>query len=411
MCSDSAARVQHPWLHVVGIGADGWRGLSPSARATVEAAGFVIGGNRHLESLPPVAHQERASWPSPLSAAYECILARRGAPVCVLASGDPSWYGIGATLTRYVDAAEMEVIPAPSAFSLAAARMGWPLQHAACVSVHGRALERVVPELHDGARLLVLSWDGTTAQALAKLLTERGFGRSRLTVLEWLGAPEEARQAATANEWDRPHTADLNTIALDCVADGDAQVLPAAAGRPESLFDHDGQITKREIRAVTLALLSPGRGETLWDIGAGSGSIAIEWMLSHASNHAIAVETRADRAERIGANARGCGVPDLECVRGEAPDALADLARPDAVFIGGGLTTPGLLDACWDVLPAGGRLVANSVTLEGDAALADAVGRHGGELTRIAVTRGEPLGGFTGWTPLRPVTVWHGRKP
>lgn len=410
MCSDNASRVQHPWLHVVGIGADGWRSLSPSARETIEAAAFVIGGSRHLESLPPVEGQERETWPSPLSEAYERILARRGTPVCVLASGDPSWYGIGASLTRYVDADEMAVIPAPSAFSLAAARMGWPLQDTACVSVHGRALERVVPELHDGARLLILSWDGTTAQALAGLLAERGFGRSRLTVLEWLGAPEEARHAATANDWDREKTADLNTIALDCVADAHALTVPAAAGRPEALFGHDGQITKREIRAVTLAMLAPGRGETLWDIGAGSGSIAIEWMLSHPSNHAIAIEARGDRTELIRMNARGCGVPDLECVEGEAPSALANLARPDAVFIGGGLTTPELLEGCWYVLPQGGRLVANSVTLEGDAVLADAVARYGGELTRIAVMRAEPLGGFTGWAPLRPVTIWHGHK-
>lgn len=410
MCSETAAGVQRPWLRVVGIGADGWCGLSPAARQLVESAEYVIGGERHLASLPTIVDQQRESWPSPLTDAFERIVAWRGMPVCVLASGDPFWYGVGASLARYIDAAEMEVVPAPSAYALAAARMGWPLQETACVSAHGRALERVVPELHDRSRLLLLSWDGSTAAALAQLLTVRGFGRSRLTVLEHLGAPEEARYEGLAVEWGGVRTADLNTIALDCVADAEATVVTAVAGRADALFEHQGQITKREIRAITLALLGPGRGERLWDIGAGSGSVGIEWMLSHPSNRAIAIEPRPDRIDLIQANARALGAPDLECVQGQAPAALAGLAPPDAVFIGGGLTTPQLLSTCWQALQAGGRLVANSVTVEGDAVLAEAMERYGGDLTRIGVTRAEPLGGFTGWAPARPVTTWQARK-
>lgn len=411
MCSDEARAVQPPWLRIVGLGADGWDGLSPTARGLVESASLLVGGSRHLEAVPVFDGQERMAWPSPLHDAFDALLARRGSPVCVLATGDPFWYGIGATLARHVDPAEMEVVPHPSAFALAAARMGWALQETDCVSVHGRALERVIPSLHDGARVLVLSWDGTTAAALAGLLRERGFGRSRLTVLERMDAPDEARVAGTVATWDRARTADLNTVAVDCVADAGATTVASVAGRPDDLFDHEGQITKREIRAVTLALLAPGRGECLWDVGAGSGAVGIEWMLSHPRNRAVAIEADATRAARIAANAKTCGAPELECVEGRAPDALAGLPAPDAVFIGGGLTTPELLATCWSALRPGGRLVANSVTVEGDAVLAGAVEHYGGELRRVAVSRAEPLGGFTGWAPLRPVTLWCARRP
>ncbi len=411
MCSDEVTGVQSPWLRIVGLGADGWQGLSPRARALVESAQLLVGGSRHLASVPELDGQRRMAWPSPVEAGVDALLARRGTPVCVLATGDPFWFGIGATLAHRVEPTEMEVVPHPGAFSLAAARMGWPLQETACVSVHGRALERVVPALHDGARVLVLSWDGTTAAALAELLRERGFGRSRLTVLERMGAPDEARVSATAAAWDRPRTGDLNTIALDCVADADARVVARSAGRPDALFDHDGQITKREVRAVALALLAPGRGECLWDIGAGSGAIGIEWMLSDPSNRAIAIEADAGRAQRIANNARACGVAELECIEGRAPGALRGLATPDAVFVGGGLTSSDLLDTCWAALRPGGRMVANSVTVEGDAVLAEAVQRYGGELRRVAVSRAEPLGAFHGWAPLRPVTLWRTQRP
>lgn len=406
MCSDNAADVQSPWLSIVGLGSGGWEELSPAARGRVEAARLLVGGRRHLAAVPTVRGQERMAWPSPLHEAFDTIIAWRGQPVCVLASGDPFWYGIGATLASRIDPEEMRVLPGVPAFSLAAARMGWALQETACVSVHGRALERIIPELHDGARLLLLSWDGTTAAALADLLREHGFGESRITVLECMGGADEARHAATAREWDRDRTADLNTIALECAAAPSAVTLAATPGRPDEIFEHDGLITKREIRAVTLSLLAPRRDEMLWDVGSGSGAIAIEWMLSHAGNRAVAIEGREDRVERIQRNARTCGVPGLECVHGEAPGRLGGLSTPNAVFVGGGLTSPGLLGACWDALRPGGRLVANSVTVEGDAVLAEALSRYGGRLTRIAISRTEPLGGFSGWSPLRPVTIW-----
>ena len=399
------------WLSVVGIGEDGWDGLSPAARALVEGADLLAGGARHLALVPEIAGQQRLPWPSPLSDAYPALLERRGRRVCVLASGDPSWYGIGATLTRLVSADEMLAVPAPSAFSLAAARMGWPLQDCTTLTVHGRPLELVIPHLQPGARLLILSWDGTTPARLAALLRSRGFGPSRLTALEAMGGPRERHAAASAEDWSVERVADLNTLAVECAASPSARALPRTPGLPDDWFEHDGQITKREIRAVTLSWLAPRRGELLWDIGAGSGSIGVEWMLSDPANRAIAVEHKADRAARIPANAAAFGVPGLELVRGKAPEALSGLPAPDAVFIGGGLTNDGVLDACWSALKPGGRIVANAVTLESEAMLIATHKRLGGQLSQIAVSRTAPIGGFTGWRPLMPVTLWLAEKP
>lgn len=404
------------WLSVVGIGEDGWDGLSPAARALVEGAEMLAGGARHLALVPEIAGQERLPWPSPLSDAYPALLERRGRRVCVLASGDPSWYGIGATLTRLVPADEMLAVPAPSAFSLAAARMGWPLQDCTTLTVHGRPLELVIPHLQPGARLLILSWDGTTPAKLAALLRARGFGPSRLTALEAMGGPRERHAASSAEDWaaeswTEEGVADLNTLAVECAATPGARILPRTPGLPDDWFEHDGQITKREIRAVTLSWLAPRHGELLWDIGAGSGSIGVEWMLSDPANRAIAVEHKADRAARIPANAAAFGVPGLELVRGKAPEALSGLPAPDAVFIGGGLTNDGVLDACWSALKPGGRIVANAVTLESEAMLIATHKRLGGQLSQIAVSRAAPIGGFTGWRPLMPVTLWLAEKP
>lgn len=406
MTSVARPSARTPWLNIVGVGADGLSGLAPEAHEAVARATTVIGGARHLEMLPEQPDQERLVWPSPLETALDWIEARAGQPLCVLASGDPFWFGVGATLMRRFPVEATRVFPAPSAFSLAAAHMGWPLQQTRCLSVHGRPMEALRPWLHDGARLLILSRDGETPGALARWLCELGFGASTLTVLEQLGAAAEGEVRATAQDWPEVAVDPLNTIALECRAAPTAAVIAANAGRPEAQFEQDGQITKREVRAVTLALLAPGRGERLWDIGAGSGSIGIEWMLADADNRAVAIEPRAERLERIGRNARALGVPALQCVHGRAPEALDGLAPPDAIFVGGGLTTPGLVEHCVESLRPGGRLVANSVTVEGDAVLAAAQERHGGELTRINVSRAEPLGGMTGWKPLRPVTLW-----
>lgn len=396
------------WLAVIGIGEDGLVGLGRDARRAIEDAETLFGGSRHLALIPEHTGQERIVWPSPLEQALPWIERRRGRPVCVLASGDPCWYGIGATLAQHLPVAEMVIHPTASAFSLAAARLGWALQDTYCLSLHGRAMERILPCLHGGAKILALSWDGTTPKSLGRLLVERGFGDAWMTVLSYMGGPREQRDEAAATDWvtsDTPVAA-LNTVAIDCGTGTSGKVIATAPGRPESCFDNDGLITKREVRAAVLAHLSPGHGECLWDIGAGSGAVGIEWMLAGSGNQTIAVESRPERAERVRANARRLGVPDLKCIQGQAPEVLVGLTPPDAVFIGGGVSNPELLEVCHDALRSGGRLVVTAVTLEAEAILLAYRQRWGGDLVRMQVNRSEPLGDFSGWNPVRPVTLW-----
>jgi precorrin-6Y C5,15-methyltransferase (decarboxylating) len=397
------------WLSIVGIGEDGVEGLSASARGLIGDADLVFGGARHLALAAPLIRGEARPWPSPFS--VKEVLAARGRQVCVLASGDPFLYGVGATLAADVSPDETMVVPAPSAFSLAAARLGWAMQDVALVSLHGRALDRIRPHLHPGARVLALTSDGEGPAALARLLSESGFGRSRLTVLEALGGPKERVRDATTARFSLTDIAELNLVAIEVEASPDARIITAAPGLADSLFEHDGQITKREIRALTLSSLAPLRGELLWDIGAGSGSVAIEWMLAHPSLRAIAVEARQDRAARIRRNAAAFGVPDLDLIEGHAPEALAALPAPDAIFIGGGASDQGVLDAAIAALRPGGRLVANAVTLETEAALIERHAKQGGSLTKIAVSRADRLGGKTGWRAAMPVTQWVWVKP
>ncbi|TNC16269.1 precorrin-6y C5,15-methyltransferase (decarboxylating) subunit CbiE [Methylobacterium terricola] len=399
-----------PWLSIVGIGEDGRAGLSPAAAAALDAAGLVVGGRRHLELAAPLS-AEALAWPSPLTDAYPAILARRGQPTCVLATGDPFHYGVGAELARLVPPGEIVAYPQPSAFSLAASRLGWPLAETACLTLHGRALERVIPHLQPGARLLVLSWDGTTPGKLAALLTERGFPRSRLAVLEAMGGPRERRHAGLAADFPDHGIDPLNTVAVEVVAEPDARVVPLSAGLDDGWFEHDGQLTKAEIRAVTLAALRPRAGQLLWDVGAGSGSISIEWCLRHPANRAVAVEAREERADRIRRNARHLGVPDIPVVVGRAPGCLAGLPAPDAAFLGGGVSDPALVATVLEALPSGGRLVANAVTLESEALLLRLHAEHRGTLRRLSVARAEPVGHLTGWRPAMPVTQWALTKP
>ncbi|MDJ1158840.1 precorrin-6y C5,15-methyltransferase (decarboxylating) subunit CbiE [Chelatococcus sp. SYSU_G07232] len=399
------------WLSIVGIGEDGVAGLSEAARRLLGDAELVVGGRRHLALAAALVRGETLAWPSPLDGAFPAILARRGRPVCVLASGDPFCYGIGKQLAALVGPDAFVCLPQPSAFSLAAARLGWPLADVACLTLHGRPLQRIVPHLQPGARLLALSWDGTTPEKLARHLTAHGFGGSRFTVLECLGGPRERIRAATAGTFDLDAVEALNTIAIEVVAAPGALVLPFAAGLDDAFFEHDGQITKRELRAVALSALAPRLGETLWDVGAGSGAVGIEWLLRHPSLRAVAVEARAGRAARIARNAAHLGVPDLAVVEGRAPGALDGLPRPDAVFVGGGATRPGVFEACWQALPSGGRLVVHAVTLETEALLAAWFRSHGGELTRLELQRAEPLGSFFAWRPALPVTQWRVVKP
>ena len=398
------------WLSIVGIGEDGPDGMSAVARGLVSSAEIVFGGRRHLALAAPLIRGAARPWPSPFDSVVAAVLAERGRQVCVLASGDPFMHGIGALLARHVDPGETVVVPAPSAFSLAAARLGWSLPDTTLLSLHARAVDLVRPHLHPGARVLALTSDASGPAALAHLLAEIGFGASRLTVLEALGGPRERIRETAAADFALGNVNDLNVVAIEVTAAPGARIIARAPGLADALFEHDGQITKREIRAVTLSALAPRRGELLWDIGAGAGSVAIEWLLADPSLRAIAIERRPDRAARIRRNAAAFGVPGLAIVEGAAPAALAGLARPDAVFIGGG-AAPAVIDRAGAVLAPGGRLVVNAVTIETEALLIARHGAQGGDLTRIAVTRAEPVGGKTAWRPALPVTQWVWTKP
>ncbi|MGJ4949065.1 precorrin-6y C5,15-methyltransferase (decarboxylating) subunit CbiE [Bradyrhizobium sp. HKCCYLS20291] len=399
------------WLSIVGIGEDGVDGLSAHARRLVAQAQLVVGGARHLELAASLISGERLAWPSPLHLAFDQIAARSGQPVVVLASGDPFNFGVGKQLMQRFAVADMLCVPQPSAFSLAAARLGWPLQDVAQVTLHGRALEGIIRHLTPGARILALAWDGSTAAKLAALLTSRRMGRSRLTVLEAIGGAQERVRTAVAAGFDLSGIHPLTTLALEVEAEPDAPVIPLAAGLADDLFDHDGQITKRDVRAVTLSALAPRPGELLWDVGLGSGSVAIEWLLRHGSLRAIGIEARQDRADRALRNALALGTPDLKVALGRAPAVLADLERPDVAFIGGGISEPGVFEAVWSQLKPGGRLVANVISLEGEARLIDLFEKHGGELIRVAVSRVEPVGRMHGWRQAMPVTQWRVSKP
>ncbi|MEU7121306.1 precorrin-6y C5,15-methyltransferase (decarboxylating) subunit CbiE [Streptomyces zaomyceticus] len=399
-------------IAVVGIGADGWDGLPESSRRALRTAEVLIGAPRQLDLLPgDHCPGERIPWPSPLRPAVPGLLAaHRGRAIAVLASGDPSFYGIGRTLAETVGADRLRIHPHPSSVSYACARLGWPLEAVETVSLVARPLAALSAALHPGRRVLVLGEGPETPARVAALLRDTGWSGTRVRVLEQLGGPAERLLDATAADWPYERTDALHVLALDCVRDPDTPRLGAAPGLPDEAYEHDGQLTKRYVRAATLAALAPAPGELLWDIGGGSGSIGIEWMRTHRSCRAVAVEKAAERAARIERNADTLGVPGLRVVTGPAPAALAGLETPDAVFIGGGLTAPGLLDACWDALPAGGRLVANTVTLESEALLADRYRRHGGELIRLAVAAAVPVGGFTGWRQAMPVTQWSVTK-
>ncbi|MGW6057468.1 precorrin-6y C5,15-methyltransferase (decarboxylating) subunit CbiE [Streptomyces sp. NPDC055189] len=399
-------------MSVVGIGADGWGGLPDAARTALGEAQVLIGGQRQLDLLPPECAGLRVPWPSPLRPAVPGLLAAHaGNRIAVLASGDPMFYGIGRALTEVLGSDGLRILPHPSSVSYACARVGWPLEDTEVVTLVGRPAARLAAPLHDGRRVLVLSADATTPAVVAALLREQGFGPSPVRVLEQLGGEAESCVEGIADTWAHPPGDPLNVIAIECRRDPDALRLGAVPGLPDAAYEHDGQLTKRHVRAATLGVLAPAPGELLWDIGGGSGSVAIEWMRTHPSCRAITVERDPVRAQRIERNAAHLGVPALRVITGRAPDSLSELPAPDAVFIGGGLTVPGLLDACWDALPAGGRLVANTVTLESEALLTERYRRHGGELVRLSVAHAVPVGGFTGWRQAMPVTQWSVRKP
>lgn len=395
------------WLSIVGIGADGLAGVAPAARALIDAAEVLVGGTRHLGMVNGAA--ERLTWETPLSRTVDAIAARRGRRVVVLATGDPMWFGIGVTLARRFAREEIAVLPHLSAFSLAAARLGWPLADVETITLHGRPLDLLALHLAPGARLLILSEDGGTPARVAAYLRDRGWGRSALTVLENLGGADERTVRGIAAQWNAAPCGDLNTIALECVADSGTRLLGRTPGLPDDAFAHDGQLTKREVRAATLAALTPLPGQVLWDVGAGCGSIGIEWMRAARGARAIAIERAPQRQALIAQNAAALGVPKLRIVAGTAPEALAELEPPDAVFIGGGVCEA-VIESCWSALKPAGRLAANAVTLAGETCLLAAQARRGGDLTRIAVSRADAIGGRAAWRPLMPVTQWSVTK-
>ena len=400
------------WLTIVGIGEDGLDGLGASARAAVDAAETLIGGARHLAMIPPDG-RERLEWPRPFSGLAEELRVRAGRRVCVLATGDPFCYGVGTVIARHVPLGEMRVHPAPSAFSLACARLGWSLPDVETLTLHGRPPATFRAAIAPRARVLVLSHDAATPERIAGMLRDAGYGESRVVVLEHMGGADERVRETTARDFALADVRDFNTVAVECAGAPapDAPLLARAPGLPDDAFEHDGQLTKRAVRAAALAALAPCPGQLLWDVGAGCGSIGIEWMRAARGARAIAVERCARRAGFIERNAERLGTPGLRIVRGEAPEALAGLdGPPDAVFAGGGLSSPNLLDACWDALPAGGRLVAHTVSLEGERTLANAQAALGGELSRIAVSHAAPLGRFHAFRPAYPVTELAVRK-
>ena len=392
-----------PAVTVVGVGADGWAGLPDPLRDIVLGAAVVVGGERHLGLLPDVTGQRRLAWPSPLRAGLPDFVADLATETVVaMASGDPLVSGIGTTLIEVLGHDRVLIHPAVSSVALARARLGWPAESCAVVSLVGRDTALVLRELAPGRRVLVLSSDEHTPARVASLLTEVGYGASILHVLGDLGAPDESQVTGAARHWSGASPR-LHVLALELAGPA---VAGWATGLPDDAFEHDGQLTKRDLRAAALARLAPVPGEHLWDIGAGAGSIGIEWMRAHPSCRATAVEGDDERAARISRNAARLGVPGLAVVTGRAPGALDGLRPPDAIFVGGGATTPGVLEACLAALSPGGRLVVHGVTIETEQLLTRGYGEHGGELTRIAVETAAPVGTFTGWTPARTVTQW-----
>ncbi|MDF3814485.1 MULTISPECIES: bifunctional cobalt-precorrin-7 (C(5))-methyltransferase/cobalt-precorrin-6B (C(15))-methyltransferase [Rhodopseudomonas] len=401
--------MQPPWLSMIGIGEDGLDGLSAAARGLLGDAELIVGGARHL-ALVAALGKPTLRWESPFAASLPKLLAQRGRRVAALCSGDPFWYGAGAVIAEAVPDTETCAIPAPSTFAWAAARLRWRLEDAVTLGLHARPIALLRPHLRSGARLILLARDGAAPAQIAAYLAGLGFGPSRLTILEALGGPRERMRTISADAFAFDDIRTPVALAIEAIAVPGAIIIPRIAGLPDALFQHDGQLTKREIRAVTLSTLAPRGGELLWDIGAGSGAIGIEWLLADPANRAIGIEPRDDRLANARANALALGVPHLDLRLGSAPQALKDLPIPDAIFVGGGASRDGVLDAVWQALPTGGRLVVNAVTLETEAELIARQARHGGSLLRLSVERAAPVGGMSGWRAAMPVVQWSVTK-
>jgi precorrin-6Y C5,15-methyltransferase (decarboxylating) len=391
------------WLHIVGIGEDGLDGLPSAARSCISSAEYIVGGKRH-HALIDGCKAKRINWPSPFNALLSDLQTLRGKKVVVLATGDPLWFSVGNRIAKAFDKDEVAFYPHVSAFQMAAAHMGWAMQDVACLSVHGRPIERIKPQLQNGQKLLLLTSNGQAVADIAKMLTEAGFGPSKLIALSHMGGPDEARFEGLATDWaqDVPN---LNTLAIECIAAAATQVLPLGCGLPDDTFLHDGTMTKQDVRAVTLTKLMPMPNALLWDVGCGCGSVAVEWMRAAHGAQAIGIESRKDRRAMAAANAQNLGGFDLKLIAGSAPEALNDLESPDAIFIGGGLSGE-VFDLCYAALKPKGRLVCNAVTLGSEQVLLEKYADLGGVLTRLQFTQASPIGGKVGWKPAMPVTQY-----
>jgi len=393
------------WLDIIGVGEGGIKTLGVREAALLAKAENVLGPARFIERLCGAnPKQTLVVWRPPFSSMIEQVMAARASSTVILASGEPNWFGIGSSLSAHLEADEFVLHPAPSAFQLAAARLRWPLQNTTTISLHGRAVELLHPHILPCNRILALTSGAKTLDLVAKILVARGYGPTRLSVLENLGGTSERLLTFCANEAAAQNTGEFFTLAIDCVAGADAPLLPAIPGLADEAFANDGQLSKREVRAVTLARLAPFVGALLWDVGAGCGSVAIEWMRSARGAKAICFEKSQKRCDLIAQNRLALGVPGLKIVSGSAPAGFADYPPPDAVFIGGEISNQALFAACYQALKPGGRLVANAVTLDGTATLFAHYNRLGGELVQIGVSHLENIGSSFGFKPRRPVT-------
>lgn len=399
-----------PWLTIVGIGEDGWEGLSAQARETIHAAAHIIGSTRTLAMLPATT-AEHHEWPQPFSAVVEQLKPMYGHPTVVLATGDPMNYGVARKILTFVPKAEVSIITQLSAFSLAAARMGWSLPDCDCFTIHGRPAANLETFIQPDARLLILTEDETSIAEACRRLIARGFETSEITVLENMGGLKEHITAFAANAIPHSNWSPLNSLAIHCKASPGAKIWSRVPGLPDDVFQHDGKITKREVRAATLAALGPAPDQILWDVGAGSGSIGIEWMRSTRGCEAYAIEPFADRHAMIARNADQLGTPRLHIIPKPAPEAYANLPRPHAVFIGGGISVHGTFEGAWNALLSGGTLVANVVTIEGEMHLYDLQQKHGGELVRMDVSTLTKVGPHRALKPRMAVTQWRVHKP
>jgi precorrin-6B C5,15-methyltransferase / cobalt-precorrin-6B C5,C15-methyltransferase len=394
-------------IEVVGLSARGWSDLHERLRSLIQQAEVLIGSPRLLDLIPRFPAQQRLEWPSPLRAGLPILLDEvAGCRVVALASGDPLVAGIGTTLVEMLGVAELRIHPAVSSVALARARMGWSEESTQLVRLRGEDLDVMRRYAFPGRRLIILSRDAASPAAVAQLLTDEGYGDSMITVLGDLDTETESRIDVAARDW-RGRAPALNVICVACAGSGAAASL--TPGLPDEVFDHDGQLTKRDLRASALAQLMPRPGELLWDVGAGAGSIAIEWLRSDPGCRAIAIERNLDRVKRIRRNAEALGTPGLEVLHGEAPGALASLPRPHAVFVGGGATAE-ILGRSWEALWPGGRLVVHAVTQETEMILAECWKRFGGELSRLSLEHLEPIGRYHGWRPARAVVQWSSMK-